>query len=74
MRDKFTARIEKRSAVDAADAAGDVSDSMSVRTALIERMNMGELTLAQVQAELKTVKREGKRIGKPTRAQVWNRS
>ena len=73
-RDRFTASLQKRRSVNEADAAGQVCDSMEVRMALIARMNAGELTLEQVQAELKRIKREGKKQGVPTRAQVFSRS
>lgn len=46
---------------------------MAVRTALIERLHKGELTLDQVQTELKRIKREGKKKGMLTRAQVFSR-
>jgi hypothetical protein len=74
MRDKSTARIEKRIAVEAADHAGKVCDSMAVRGALMERVRSGEITILQAQEELKRIKREGKRAGLPTRDQVWRSS
>ncbi len=73
-RTRFEASFDKHRAVDKAEAAGEVSDSMAVRMVLIERMNKGELTLAQVGGELKRIKREGKRQGKLTRAQVFSRA
>ena len=47
--------------------AATVADSMDVRIALIERMDAGELTLEQVQAELKRIKRNavGRRLDNP---------
>jgi hypothetical protein len=53
------------------EAEGGVADSMEVRRALIERMHAGELTLAQVQAELAGIKRKAKSNGQVTRAQAW---
>jgi predicted nuclease with TOPRIM domain len=53
------------------EAAGKVADSMEVRTALIKRMDAGELTLDQVQAELKRIKRGASRAGQTTRAKAW---
>ena len=62
---------EKQSAVKNAEEAGDVADSMQVRLALVERMNRGELTLAEVQAELKRIKRNAGKNGQTTRARVY---
>jgi len=67
-------RSRKRSAVDKADANGEVCDSMEARIKLISRVHSGEITLKQAQEMLKIIKREGKRNGTPTRNQVWNRS
>lgn len=72
-RDRFTAAMEKRETVRSAEANGQVADSMEVRLALVHRMNTGELTLAQVQAELKRIKRDAKKNGKVTRAQAFSR-
>ena len=72
-RTKFEAGIDKSRELRMAEAAGEIADSMSVRVALIERMNAGELTLEQVQAELKRIKREAKAAGKVTRAQAYSR-
>lgn len=57
--------------IKAQEAAGNVADSMDVRRALIARMDAGGLTLEQVQAELKRIKRHAKRSGQVTRAQAW---
>ncbi len=65
---------EKRAAIREAEAKGDVADSMNVRLELIRRMNAGELTLAQVQTELKRIKRNAKANGKTTRATVYRQS
>lgn len=72
-RTRFEASIDNRAAVTEAKAAGKVADSGEVRLALIERMNRGELTLEQVQAELKQIKRGAKAAGLVTRAQAFNR-
>jgi hypothetical protein len=73
-RDRFQADRDKRRAVLAAEAAGEVADSHAVRIAIVERMNRGEITLEQAQAELRAIKRGARRAGKVTRAQVWRRS
>jgi len=55
----------------AREAEGAVADSMDVRLELIRRMHNGELTLAEVQAELARIKRGAKKAGKITRAQAY---
>jgi hypothetical protein len=55
------------------EAAGEVADSMEVRAALIKRMETGELTLEQVQAEIKRIKRGAKKNGQVTRSQAYMR-
>ena len=72
-RTRFEASMDKRAALKQGEADGIVADSMEVRLALIERMNKGELTLDQVQSELKRIKREGKKQGLLTRAQAFSR-
>ncbi len=72
-RTRFEASIAKREAVKAAEASGQVADSMEIRRALIERMDAGELTLEQVQAQLKKIKSAAKRNGLVTRAQAFSR-
>lgn len=44
---------------------------MQVRLDLIRRMEAGELTLEQVQAELAAIKRNARKSGQRTRNQVW---
>lgn len=73
-RTRFDAVMDKRNALDTADAAGEVADSMDVRKKLIEQMQRGEKTLAEIQAELATIKRNAKKNGKLTRTQVWSRA
>jgi hypothetical protein len=72
-RTRFEASLDKHQAVKNDEAAGVVADSMEVRRALIARMDAGELTLEQVQAELKRIQRAAKSQGKVTRAQSFNR-
>lgn len=64
----------KMAAVRQQEAAGQVADSMDVRKALIARMNAGELTLEQVQAELKHIKRGAGKAGQTTRAAAYRRA
>ena len=72
-RTRFEASLEKREAMKADEAAGLVADSMDVRLELLRRMKAGELTLEQVQAELKRIQRGAKASGKVTRAQSFSR-
>jgi len=53
------------------EASGKIADSMEVRKALIAKMDAGEMTLDQVQAELKRIKRNAAKIGKTTRARAY---
>ena len=69
--DAFWKAVRKREALKTAEAEGVVADSMQVRIALIERMNKGELTLAEVQQELKRIKRGAKAAGMTTRAKAF---
>ena len=73
-RTRFEALLDKRRAVNSADATGNVCDSMEVRGKLMERVTSGEITLKQAQDELKAIKRQGGREGKLTRAQVFSRT
>jgi hypothetical protein len=54
-----------------AEAAGLVADSMEVRLALMAKLHAGEMTLEEVQAELKRIQRGAKKAGKITRAQAY---
>jgi hypothetical protein len=54
-------------------ASGLVADSDTVRAALIERMDAGELTLEQVQAEIKRIQREAKKAGRPVQADYYRK-
>lgn len=62
---------ERRKAVETAEAAGQVADSMEVRLALMARVDSGEITLEDAQTELKRIKRGAKAAGKLTRAQAF---
>jgi hypothetical protein len=74
MRTSFEAKNEKRRAVDAAEKSGQVADSMDVRKKLMEQLHSGEKTLAEIQKELATIKRNAKKNGMSTRNQIWNKS
>jgi len=73
-RDARTARYDKREAIKTAEAAGQVADSIEARVAIVKRMEAGEITLAEGQAELKRLKRNAKKNGQVTRSQVWRQS
>lgn len=64
--------MEKKRAQRAAEAAGRVADSHSVRLAIMARIKSGEITLAQGQAELKKIQAKAQSIGLKTRAQAFN--
>ena len=72
-RDKYTAAREKRKAVNDAEVSGMIADSTTVRIELITKMERGEMTLEEVQAEIKRIKRNAKRDGKITRQQAFSR-
>lgn len=69
----FWTAARKKDAMNKADADGLVADSMAVREELVRKMHAGEMTLEQVQAELKRIKRDAKKNGKITRDQAWRR-
>jgi len=71
-RTRFDAAMDKRAAVNKAENDGVVADSMDVRLALMEQVKSGEKTLAEVQTELKKIKREAKKNGMVTRSQAFN--
>lgn len=73
MRTRFEASIDKREALNAAEAAGEVSDSKSVRMELMGRVRSGEITLQEAQRQLKKIQSGAKAVGKVTRAQAFNR-
>lgn len=72
-RTRFEANIDKHAAMKKAEADGLIADSNAVRTELIRRMHAGELTLEQVQSELKRIKRDAKKNGLLTRSQAFSR-
>lgn len=72
-RTRFDAAMDKRAAVNQAESDGVVADSMEVRLALMKQVSSGEKTLAEVQAELKKIKRQAKKNGMVTRSQAFNR-
>jgi hypothetical protein len=73
-RTRFDAALDKRSAVNAADAGGQVADSMEVRGEIVRAIQAGEITLEEGQSRLKRIKRDAKKNGMVTRQQVWSRS
>jgi hypothetical protein len=72
-RTRREAAIDKNDARNAAEAAGQVADSMDVRLALVAKVASGEITLAEAQAELKKIKSNAKKNGKITRSQAFSR-
>lgn len=71
--DRFWRMQGQKEAMKAAEAAGQVADSMDVRKALMDQVESGEKTLEQVQAELAAIKRGAKKRGLITRSQAFNR-
>lgn len=74
VRDRWQANRDKRAALDAADASGEVADSMAVRLDIVRRLRAGEITLEEGQAELIQIRRGATKAGKTTRARVWRQS
>ena len=72
-RTRYEAVQDKREAVTEAELQGKVADSMDCRLELVRRMHAGEMTLEQIQSELKAVKRNAKRNGLITRQQAFSR-
>ncbi|MDO1495775.1 hypothetical protein HND72_14440 [Pseudomonas putida] len=70
-RDWYDRRLDKRVALQIAEEQGVVADSTEFRQALVAKLQSGDMTLSQVQEELRKVKRDAKRNGKKTRAQIW---
>ena len=70
MTDYFTVRA-KRANQRQAESEGRVADSLEVRSALLAKMDAGEMTLDQVQAEIKRIKRGAKARGLITRSQAY---
>ncbi len=69
--DWFTKRRRKLAQMNEAETAGRVADSMEVRLELVRKMHAGEMTLDDVQAELKRIKRNVKKNGQITRDQAY---
>ena len=63
--------LRKKDYVRHAEAEGRVADSMEVRMALIARMQAGEITLADVQLQLKRIKASARKNGMTTRARAF---
>lgn len=72
-RTRFEAALDKRAYANDCEKQGLVADSKEVRMELIRKMDAGELTLEQVQEELKRIKRNAKKNGQMTRAQAYSR-
>ncbi|MCO3132710.1 hypothetical protein FA228_31610 [Pseudomonas aeruginosa] len=70
-RDWYEQRIDKRAALNAAEESGLVADSKEFRAELVARIYAGEITWEQAQEELRKVKRDARKNGKKTRAQIW---
>jgi hypothetical protein len=70
-RDWYDRRMDKRVALKIAEEQGIVADSSELRASLVAKIHSGEMTIEQVQAELRKVKREAKKNGLQTREQIW---
>ncbi|UVL16104.1 hypothetical protein LOY27_09690 [Pseudomonas atacamensis] len=70
-RDWYDRRMDKRVALQVAEEQGIVADSSELRASLVAKIHSGEMTIDQVQAELRKVKREAKKNGLKTREQIW---
>ena len=70
---RFWRNLERRDALKKAEAAGQVADSMEVRMAIMKRVETGEITLEQAQAEIASIKRQANAAGKMTRNQAFMR-
>lgn len=64
-------RIARHDALEKAEAAGEVADSMDVRVELIRKMDAGELTLEQVQKTLRGLKCGAAKLGLKTRGDFF---
>lgn len=62
---------ESKQALKKAESEGRVADSMDVRMALVARLKAGEITIEQMQDELKAIKRNAKKNGMVTRTQAY---
>jgi len=69
--DQLERHARKTRAVRQAEAEGDIADSMEVRVSIVRRIQAGEITLKEGQAELERIKRGANKAGKITRAQAY---
>ena len=67
----FDTRLRKKRAVERAEAAGELADTVDVRRALLVRVRAEEITLKKAQAELRKIQRNAARDGNITLAQAW---
>jgi dynactin complex subunit len=72
-RTRFEANQDKRANVNKCEKDGVIAGSMEVRMALMEKVKTGELTLEEVQNELRKIQRNAKKNGKITRNQAFIR-
>ena len=68
----FLTSHKKQNAIRQAEKEGRVADSLNIRMAIMKRVETGEITLKEGQAELKRIKKKAKSIGMITRKQAWN--
>lgn len=69
--DSFWRQQARKDHAQQAERDGRVADNMEIRMELVRRLEAGEITFEQMQAELETIKRNAKQTGKITRAQAW---
>lgn len=67
-----TEHIRRMDAVKAAEAKGEVADSMEVRLAIMARADAGEITFQEAQDQIRKLKAGAKRQGKTTRSRVYS--
>lgn len=70
-RDWYDRRTDKRVALQIAEEQGIVADSSELRASLVAKVHAGEMTIEEVLAELRRVKRDAKKNGLKTRDQIW---
>ena len=68
---RFERKLAQREAHNKAEAAGEVADSKAVRMELVRKMHAGEMTLEQVQTELRRIQRSAKHRGLKTRDEFY---
>lgn len=69
--DRIVRHRLRSEAAEKAEAEGKVADSLHVRMELLAKADRGEMTLQEVQAELKRIKRNAKKNGLITRNQAY---